>query len=176
MSAKSFYFKDIDFTIKNIFHDIADEKQVHDYFDWHTLYYLKNKRINIKTDKIEFINSNHKYYGNFEQKENAQFIQLIDLILGCSNQILFETSKNRNKIKIASDFYPLFKRLWNKPYNFNSSFNYVRSQQVSIFPKTSIKSQIDFEGSYKDVNQFHNDLEITDPESLIEQSSLDNWF
>ena len=176
LSAKSFYFKDIDFTIKNIFHDIADEKQVHDYFDWHTLYYLKNKRINIKTDKIEFINSNHKYYGNFEQKENAQFIQLIDLILGCSNQILFETSKNRNKIKIASDFYPLFKRLWNKPYNFNSSFNYVRSQQVSIFPKTSIKSQIDFEGSYKDVNQFHNDLEITDPESLIEQSSLDNWF
>ncbi len=29
---------------------------------------------------------------------------------------------------------------------------------------------------HKDVNQFHNDLEITDPESLIEQSSLDNWF
>ena len=176
LSANSFYFKDVDFTIKNVFHDIADDKQVHDYFDWHSLDYLKSKRVNVKTNKINFISSNHRDYGDLEQKENAQLIQLIDLILGCSNQILFGASKDKNKIKIASEFYPLFKRLWNHPYRFNSSFNYVRSQQVSIFPKTSIKSQKDFDGSYKDVIQFHNVLEITDPESLIEQSSLDNWF
>ena len=138
--------------------------------------YLKNKRINVKTDKIEFISSNHKDYDDIEQKENAQLIQLIDLILGCSNQILFRTSENKNKIKIAADFYPLFKRIWKKPYNFNSSFNYVRSQQVSIFPKTSIKSQKDFDGAYKDVNQFHNNLKIENPEILIEKSSLDKWF
>ena len=140
------------------------------------MHFLTSKRINVKTDKIEFISSNHRDYDGIEQKENAQLIQLIDLILGCSNQILFGTSKNKNKIKIAADFYPLFKRLWNNPYNFNSSFNYVRSQQVSIFPNTTIKSQKDFDGSYKDVNQFHNNLEILDPESLIEQSYLDSWF
>ena len=130
----------------------------------------------IKHEKIEFISSNHRDYDDIEQKENAQLIQLIDLILGCSNQILFGTSKNKNKIKIAADFYHLFKRLWNYPYNSKSSFNYFRSQQVSIFPKTTIKSQKDFDGFYKDVNQFHNDLEIADPEYLIEQSSLDHWF
>ena len=176
LSAKSFYFKDQNFTINNIFHDIADEKQSHNYFDWHTVHFLKNEGVNVKTDKIEFISSNHRDYEDIEQKENAQLIQLIDLILGCSNQILFGASKNKNKVKIAADFYPLFKRLWRNPYNFNSSFNYFRSQQVSIFPMTSIKSQKDFDGSYKDVNQFHNKLEITDPESLIEQSSLDSWF
>ena len=140
------------------------------------MHFLKNEGVNVKTDKIEFISSNHRDYEDIEQKENAQLIQLIDLILGCSNQILFGASKNKNKVKIAADFYPLFKRLWRNPYNFNSSFNYFRSQQVSIFPMTSIKSQKDFDGSYKDVNQFHNKLEITDPESLIEQSSLDSWF
>ena len=38
LSANSFYFKDIDFTINNIFHDIANNKQTHDYFDWYTLF------------------------------------------------------------------------------------------------------------------------------------------
>ena len=176
LSAKSFYFKDFDFTINNVYHDIADEKQVHDYFDWHSLHFLKNKRINVKTDKIEFISSNHKAYDDVEQKENAHLIQLIDLILGCSNQILFGVSKNKNKIKIAADFYPLFKRLWKEPYNFNSPFNHARSQQVSIFPMTTIKSQKDFDGYLKHVNQFHKHLEIKDPISLIEHNSLDSWL
>lgn len=176
LSAKSYFFKDCDFTIKNIYHDNADNKQTHDYFDWHSLDYLKRKRINVKTDKIKFISSNHNDYDDFKQKENAQFIQLVDLILGCSNQILFMPSKNKNKIKIASAFYPLFKRLWRHPYNRNSSFNYFKSQQVSIFPRTSINSQKDLDGYSNDVNQFHHNLEITDPESLIEQNSLDKWF
>lgn len=177
LSAKSFYFKDYDFTVKNIYHDNSDEKEVHEYFNWHTLHYLnKHKRVNVKTDEITFISSNHREYDNHLQKENAQLIQLIDLILGCSNQILFGTSKNKNKIKVAAYFYPLFKRLWRNPYNFNSSYNYFRSQQVSIFPKTKIKSQLDFNGSLKDTSQFHNNLTITDPKSLIEQTSLDKWF
>ena len=177
LSARSYYFKNQVLTIKNIYHDNADEKEVHDYFNWHTLNYLNNyKRINIKTDEITFINSNHRYYDNPSEKENSQFIQLIDLILGCSNQILFANSKDKNKIKIAGDFYPLFKRLWKRPYNFNSQYNYMRSQQVSIFPKTKIKSQIDLDGLFMDTSQFHNDLKISDPKSLIEQVTLDSWF
>ena len=109
-------------------------------------------------------------------KENAQLIQLIDLILGLSNQILFGSSKSKNKVKVANDFYPLFKRLWNRPYNSNSSYNYFRSQQVSIFPKTTINSQKDFEGLINDTHQFHHEMEISDPQSLLEQTSLEEWF
>lgn len=135
--------------------------------------YLNNqKRVNVKTDEITFISSNHREYEDNECKENAQLIQLIDLILGLSNQIIFQLSKSRNKIKVANDFYPLFKRLWNNPYNFNSFYNYVRNQQVSIFPKTAIKSQKDFEGFLNDTNQFHHDIEISDSQSLLEQTSL----
>lgn len=177
LSAKSFYFKGSDFTIKNIYHDQADEKEVHQYFKWHVINYLNNqKRVNVRTDEISFINSNHRDYDDIISKENAQFIQLIDLILGLSNQILFKTSKNKNKVKIASEFYPLFKRLWWHPYNFNSHYNYFRSQQVSIFPKTVVKSQKDLNGLLNDTNQFHHDIEISDPQSLLEQTSLDKWF
>ena len=52
----------------------------------------------------------------------------------------------------------------------------MRSQQVSIFPKTKIKSQIDLDGLFMDTSQFHNDLKISDPKSLIEQVTLDSWF
>ena len=134
------------------------------------------KRVDIKTDEIIFINSNHRDYEDIGFKENAQFIQLIDLILGLSNQILFRLSRSKNKIKVANDFYPLFKRLWNHPYNFNSSYNYVRSQQVSIFPKTTINSQKDFEDMLNDTHQFHHDIEISNPQSMLEQTSLEDWF
>lgn len=177
LSAKSFYFKDQNIIIKNIYHDNADEKEKHDYFKWHVIDYLNSKkRVDIKTDEITFINSNHRAYEDKESKENAQLIQLIDLILGLSNQILFQPSRSKNKIKVANDFYPLFKRLWNRPYNPNSSYNYLRSQQVSIFPKTTINSQKDFEGLIHDTHQFHHEIEISDPQSLLEQTSLEKWF
>ena len=177
LSAKSFYFKNQNITIKNIYHDNADAKKDHEYFKWHVIDYLNNqKRVNVKTDEITFISSNHREYEDNECKENAQLIQLIDLILGLSNQIIFQLSKSRNKIKVANDFYPLFKRLWNRPYNFNSSYNYFRSQQVSIFPKTAINSQKDFEGFLNDTSQFHQDIKISDPQSLLEQTSLEKWF
>ncbi len=177
LSAKSFYFKDQNITIKNIYHDNEDAKKNHEYFKWHVIDYLNNqKRVSVKTDEITFISSNHREYDEINFKENAQLIQLIDLILGLSNQILFGLSRSKNKVKVANDFYPLFKRLWNYPYNFNSSYNYVRSQQVSIFPKTTINSQKDFEGMLNDTNQFHHEIEISDPQSLIEQRSLEEWF
>lgn len=177
LSAKSFYFKDENIIIKNIYHDNADEKEKHEYFKWHVIDYLNNqKRVTITTDEITFINSNHREYNNSSSKENAQLIQLIDLILGLSSQILFQLSKNKNKIKVANDFYPLFKRIWNQPYNHNSSYNYFRSQQVSIFPKTTIKSQKDFEGLLHDTQQFHHEIKISDPQALVEQTSLNKWF
>lgn len=105
LSARSFYFKNHDFTIKEIFHDIADEKENHDYFDRHTIDYLSiDERINVKTNRIKFIDSNHRNHNNIENKGNANLIQLIDLILGCCNQILFRTSSIENKNKIAGDF------------------------------------------------------------------------
>lgn len=178
LSARSFYFQNHDFTIKEIFHDIADEKENHDYFDRHTIDYLSiDERINVKTNRIKFIDSNHRNHHNIENKGNANLIQLIDLILGCCNQILFRTSSIENKNKIAGDFYPLFKGMWSEPYNYKNYYNYVQSQQVQIFPKTVIKSQSDLDGELKySSNQFHRDIEISDPRDSIKKTTLDDWF
>lgn len=177
LSANAYYFDDCNLKIENIFHDDADEKKVHEYFNWHTINFLKkNTEIEIITDEIKFISSNQKDYNQKSQKENAQLIQLIDLILGCSNQILFQTSKDKNKLEIASKFYKLFERLWNHSGNFNSSYNYYKKQDVSIFPKVKITEKNKVEPSFKENNQFHRDLEIINPKSLINQTELDEWI
>ena len=62
--------------------------------------------------------------------------------------------------------------LWNVFLTYLS----IRNQQVSIFPKTAIKSQKDFEGMLNDTHQFHHEIEISDPQSLLEQTSLERWF
>ena len=54
------------------------------------------------------MSSNHRDYDDVNFKENTQLIQLIDLILGLSNLILFGLSGSKNKVKVANDFYPLF--------------------------------------------------------------------
>ena len=78
LSARSFYFKNHDFTINEIFHDVADEKESHDYFYRHTIDFLRQeKRINVKTSQIKFIDSNHKNHCDVENKGNAHLIQLI---------------------------------------------------------------------------------------------------
>lgn len=178
LSARSFYFKYHDFTIKEIYHDIADEKESHDYFYRHTIDFLSSdKRVNVKTNRIKFIDSNHRKHNDIENKGNANLIQLIDLILGCCNQILFKTSSSENKNKFAGDFYPLFKEMWLEPYNYENHYNYVQSQQVQIFPKTVIKSQYDLDWELKNnSNQFHRDMEISDPKDSLKKTTLDNWF
>lgn len=91
LSARSFYFKDKYFTIKEIFQDIADEKESHEYFYMYSIDFLSmDERINVLSDRIKFIDSDNKNHENVENKCNAQLIQLIDLILDCCNQILFQ--------------------------------------------------------------------------------------
>lgn len=178
LSARSFYFKNQDFTIKEIFHDIADEKESHDYLYRQPIDFLNvEERLNVLTNRIKFIDSDHKNHDDVENKRNAHLIQLIDLILGCCNQILFRTSSSENRNKIAGDFYPLFKEMWLKPYDYKNHFNYVQSQQVQIFPKTIVKSQYDLDGELGcNNNQFHRDIEISDPRNLFKRTTLDDWF
>ena len=169
------FFNDEKIVINEIFHDIADEKEKHKYFSWHIFKKLKNhKNVIFKKDEITFIDSHHKKQEICKLKENSQLIQLTDLILGCSNQILFRKSKDKNKIKIASKFYPLFERLWNKPFNKNSECNYYKSQRVSIFPKHKLKRDQLGKSLRKD-KQFHNNIYIEQPEEN-NQSFLDNWY
>ena len=67
--------------------------------------------------------------------------------------------------------------MWLEPYNYENHYNYVQSQQVQIFPKTVIKSQYDLDWELKNnSNQFHRDIEISNPNDSIKKTTLDDWF
>lgn len=131
---KSFFGKTNNITIKEIFHDNSDDKQSHKYFPWHTpvtLNYEKNIKVN--KELITFIDSDHKKYKPLDPNFiNSHFIQFIDLILGSISYAIFKVSNDKEKMCLYEKYYPLIKRLWDRPNNRNSSFNYYKSQQVSI--------------------------------------------
>lgn len=111
LSARFYYFKNQDFTIKEIFHDILTKKKAMIISTGSRLIFLNvDERINVFTNRIKFIDFDHKNHDDVENKCYAHLIQLIDLILGCCNQILFRTSSSENRNKIAGDFYPFLRR------------------------------------------------------------------
>lgn len=175
----NYFWKDSFISIKNIFHDYADNKRVHDYFPWHLPYKLNklNSRFSFENENITFLDSNHKKNED-DLIYEANLIQFIDLILGAVTQILFRPSKDSVKIEIDNTIFPLVKRLIKAPKNKNSSYHYYRKQDVSIFPKEKIVKINDlFNNQIKMDGEFHRDIVIKEPmESDINQSSLDKWF
>lgn len=174
------YFFENKIEIENIYHDKADDKEQHDYFSWHIEHTLKNERKRVKIDnhEITFLDSDHKKYlsSNKERVIDSQFIQLIDLILGAVSQTLFNLSNDYEKIKLSSIIYPLVERLINEPYNYNSSYNYFRKQDISFFPKNESRSTEDLYNKLANKDgEFHRDIILNEPK-ISNKSSLDDWF
>lgn len=176
---KNFFKSYNHIVVKEIFHDISDDKKAHDYFSWHTPYKLnKEKNITIKKEEISFIESDHKNYEiNDENYVNSTFIQFIDLILGCTNHALFRESKDKERMVLYSHYYPLLKRLWEQPNKKYSSFNYFKSQEVSIFPKDKITYYTDLFGvKHRKNGEFHRNIKLIPPEVGISTPSLENFI
>ena len=175
---KYFFKENYPITIKEIFHDIADDKESHEYFYWHTPYILNEKRnITVEKDIITFIDSDHKKYEpNEENYINATLIQFIDLILGCTSHAIFRESNDKEKMKLYETFYPLISRIWKDPKNRNSRYKYFRTQQASIFPKEKITYYYDLYGEVHRKNgEFHRDIELYEPITPNTDYTLDNY-
>lgn len=142
---KYFFGKNSKININSIYHDESTNLETHKYFPWHSLYKIEQNTDNIyiKTNKIKFINSNHKYSNN----NYSHFIQLIDLILGCFKETFEAESTSKDKIKIATEYVPLIERMINAPNNKNSRYNYFKRYDFSFFPKETID---DLEKIYMD--------------------------
>ena len=175
---KSFFKEYNNITIKEIFHDVADDKESHEYFYWHTPYILNEKaNITVKKDTITFINSDHKKYSPEDENYiNATLIQFIDLILGCTSHAIFKESEDLEKMKLFEIYYPLIRRLWKNPNNKNSSFKYFGSQQVSIFPKDKLTYSRDLYGNIiANPGTFHRDIELIEPTTSTKNHSLEDF-
>lgn len=175
---KYFFKKYNNVSIKEIFHDNADDKKVHDYFYWHTPLTLDSEHnIIVKNKEITFIDSNHKKYEPYcENYKNATLVQFIDLILGCTSHAIFRESEDKEKMILYEKYYPLISRLWKHPNNKNSEFNYFKSQQVSIFPKEKISYYMDLLGNVQRKHgEFHRDVKLVEPISSNSRS-LDDYI
>ena len=128
-------------TINSIYHDQSDSKEGHEYFPWHTGYKINSKRdkkVSVINEDIIFLDSNHRYYLDNEKDlvPEAQFIQLIDLIIGTTRQNIYDSSKDSFKNEIAMEIRPVLKNLLEDEYDIYQN-NYRNYVSISFFPKTA---------------------------------------
>jgi len=125
--------------IEHIYHDTTTEMENHKYFKSSAINRInfnellkEERRITFETSEIEFIDSDHRKSKNIE----SQFIQLTDLILGLTCNIIHNDAKNPAKIKLTEKIYPLISRILDrkKCANKNSKYNYFNKQTISFFP------------------------------------------
>ena len=134
------FFNNSRVNIKNVYHDKGSMEK-HSYFPSLNLHKLNDEIPNIasfENKEIIFVDSDHKKYL-WEKEEyylESNIIQFADLILGSISQCLFNLSNDSLKKEYASSVYVLVERLIKKSRNYNSSWNYINKQNISLFPKS----------------------------------------
>ena len=137
-------FKEYDqIIIDNIFHDKTTEMEIHPYFNTNAIKQIRmqqlfedNKKIFFETNQIEFIDSDH-HKGD---PINSQFIQLVDIILGTSLNVIHNTATNNAKKELSFKIKPLIERILSNSSIFakmNSKYHFFNKQSISFFPKIS---------------------------------------
>lgn len=184
-------FKEYDqIIIDNIFHDKTTEMELHPYFNTNAIKQIRmqqlleeNKRIFFETNQIEFIYSDHRK-GNII---NSQFIQLVDIVLGRSLNVIHNNATNNAKKELSFKIKPLIERILSPSNIFqkrNSHYNFFNKQSISFFPKISKESlennikyyysnNIDFDLLLKQGNYFSNTKELLLKEDTCQISLFD---
>lgn len=130
--------------INNIYHDYTNEMENHPYFNDNAIktirmeqLFQKSQRVIFRTDRIKFIDSDHRKSGLSE----SQFIQFVDLILGLTCNVIHDDAENEIKKRLTRKIYPLISRILDKSLNKNknSRYNYYNKQSISFFPVISDK-------------------------------------
>jgi hypothetical protein len=137
-SVKSFFRNYDQIIINDIYHDKDRSLEVHDYFSWHSIFFIESRddKIDFCANEIKFLDSDHRVSKN----QYSHFIQFIDLVLGCVNNCLDYTSKKKDKENISLKSLELIERLVHKPNNIRSRYNYVGRQKIEFFPKNNISN------------------------------------
>jgi hypothetical protein len=189
LSGLKYFFRDYKTTvIYKIYHDDGSQKS-HKYCPWHPIYKIsiQNERILILNDEIEFIDSDHRK----SNRDESQFIQLVDILLGAVYSCLHNDSNKLQKKKLGYLFKPTLETLLDRRKHESSDVmigsyyksNCYRTYQVTFFPSTEMENQelqkrFDLDNFSTDLLQakdhFYYDrpIVVNDPE----QTNLSNWF
>lgn len=183
--AKYFFAEYDRIIVRVIYHDRGSQES-HDLFPWYSGYRINledDDKLSVQDDEVEFVDSDHRVYSDVDGhlRNESQFVQFVDLILGSVFCCLHDPSEREEKKRIGLAMKPLLRRLLERPRNVNSSFNYHRKQQVSFFPVSEVPSthdvfqQLDLFGNQRDFHRFTNGFYTQRPILLqpIEQTTLD---
>lgn len=154
-SVKFYFSKYNSITIQKIYHDNSMGLETHKYFPWQPIFAINEKddKISFACHEIEFIDSDHRKSSNVY----SNFVQFIDLLLGCMRNCIDYTSTNSDTVAISEQSLPVVTRLIEKPNNINSSYKYVGRQKIEFFPKYQIKglNADSLEAIHKKMNSFY---------------------
>lgn len=159
--------------IQNIFHDRGNA-EYHKYFPWHPIYKLQSEedKIYFVNEQIKFINSDHRESDG--DPVHSQFIQFIDIILGCFANCIHLNSINKNKYSLAVKAFPLVSRIIKRPENPNSRYKYYKRQMAQFFPKENLKGMDEksLEYKHKRFSQFYTFRELAIEREINGQLSM----
>lgn len=192
LSGINYFFKPYKkISIVNIYHDKGGQES-HTFFPWHPIWKIDhmNNKIEFIHREIEFLDSDHRK----SLRQESQFIQLIDIILGATYTCLHDLSSHIEKKRVGVLFKPTLEALLSRrklskvngdPYMGGKyySSDFYRTYQITFFPKTKINPEditacLNLLGEKKDTrterDQFYYDRSIVlkDPD----QSNLSKWF
>jgi len=187
LGGMNYFFKNYKVAINKIYHD-KGEQSTDKLFPWHSIHRIgiENERVTNLPRTIEFIDSDHRE----SKKQESNFIQLLDLVLGATFCCLHNPSETEYKRKIGRAFEPTLAKLLDRQKAPNSSAwfgeyyrsEYKRTYQVSFFPKDKTElgseiTQFDIMGEPKEDpserNCFYYDRPITLGSTI--QRNLDKW-
>ncbi len=124
-------------TISGLFHDSQGRLEAHEFFPWHLPYKVTDGRVDFKSDQFCFIDSNHRAEPKY--KDDSQFIQLADLLVGSVSHCLdLPTQSSKGKNEIAEVILPLLKEMLGSVYSKVSQFEYFRKYDVSFYPSKKL--------------------------------------
>lgn len=125
--------------IEHIYHDCTTEMESHKYFNTSAINQIRTEqlindeeKIVFKTNKVEFIDSDHRKGDKVE----SRFIQFVDLILGLTCNVIHNDAVNEAKVKLTEKIYPLIKQMLGKK-QYDKKYNYFNKQIIGFFPSIS---------------------------------------
>jgi hypothetical protein len=136
-STKAFFHDYDSILVDAVYHDKGPEEE-HEYFPWHSMYRLgyEDEKLTFNCREITFLNSDHREDDG--DPIHSHFIQFIDLLLGCTLNILHYTSRDEQKVKAAVRAKQLLGRIIESPNNRNSRYHYVGRQRIEFFPREDL--------------------------------------
>ena len=132
---------------------------------------MSDDRIDFKSNAFCFVESDHR--AEPKNKDDSQFIQLVDLLIGSISHCLdLPTQSSKGKDEVAKVILPLLKDILGSVHSKRSRFDYFRKYDVSFYPSKKLTLKEFFNDADRAQSQFFKERRILLEERLSRQLPL----